>query len=148
MIHPEPTTTWMPGSAPNTVTGVVAFAFDGLIPVYAEDAPFGRFCLIQNMTTSHPNPECAEYFAPEFCAKEYGSSKYVLGVAYMKFIPTPTSRCRPAKAAARRALKRIKALAKSLRRIPGRQPSEERQLEEMRHWYPYEFGERVVGECR
>lgn len=145
----KPTATVTPAPAPGSTTKeVVTFDVADTFPVRVDEAPFGRYCLVQNLSISRPNQECAEFFAPEICATEYETAKFVLGTGKLEYVPTRTSRCRSAREAAHRALARINTLASNLRRSPGFQPSKERRLEDLRRVYRYEINERVVGECR
>lgn len=74
------------------------------------------FCLVESEGVSGPNRECAEYFAPDLCATEYGTVEETLQMFNVRLIKTRTTACPKARAQKRRTERELRRL----RRAGGR----------------------------
>lgn len=61
------------------------------------------FCLVESEGYSAPNRDCAEYFSPDLCAKEYGTVEETLQTFEVRLVKTKTAACPAARAQKRRA---------------------------------------------
>lgn len=118
------------------------------LPVDLDEPRPTSFCLMEFVTGSQPNKECAKYFAPELCAKEYSSGDIPIQEAPLRFVPTRTAACPSAKASLRRAKKEIGRLVAKVRRLPGRQPKLEGKIGSRRYYRETVLRENAIAQCQ
>lgn len=66
------------------------------------------FCLVEPEEFSAPNRECAEFFDPDLCAKEYGTSEETLQMFHVRLVKTRTPACPAARAQKRRTERELR----------------------------------------
>jgi hypothetical protein len=93
---------------------------------------YTTFCLAEHGGYEEPNPECAEFFAPELCATEYFPGLEALQRFRVRYVKTVTRAC----PAARRSRN---SLRKQLRG---------RHLPSLRRYYLAVAVPRFIGNCK
>lgn len=87
----------------------VSFAASEEMSAYAWNE-LRSFCLVESEGVSGPNRDCAEYFAPDLCATEYGTLEETVQMFDVRLVKTRTAACPKARAQKRQTERELRRL--------------------------------------